>query len=53
MYDNSSTLALTAAGVTVVGQSAGVVALVIAAIVVLLAVLALRVAHGRRRDGTR
>jgi hypothetical protein len=47
MYDNSSTLALTATGVTVVGQSAGILALVIAGIVVLLGVVALKITRGR------
>jgi hypothetical protein len=51
MYDNSSTLALTATGVTVVGQSAGIVALGIAGIVVLLGVIALKASHRRRTDG--
>ena len=54
MYDNSASLALTGSGITIVGQSAGLVAVTVggALFVGVGAVLALSERLKRRRDGS-
>ena len=51
MYDNSSSLSLTGTGVTVLGQSAGLLVLTMAGVLFLVVALVLAVAERRsRRD---
>jgi hypothetical protein len=49
MYDNSSTLSLTGSGITILGQSAGLLALTLAGVLFLVIGGALSITERRRR----
>ena len=49
MYDNSSTLSLTGSGITILGQSAGLLVITIAGVLFLLLGGALSLAERRHR----
>jgi hypothetical protein len=51
MYDNSATVALTGSGITILGQSAGLIALTIAGVLFLVLGSALSLSERRKRRG--